>query len=134
MVDRHGGETRRAQRVRRRMALLMLVAILPSLTFLGHVSFHIDLPGTALYVGLPSPAGGHHEGDGEPAEHERHCHAGVASCSEVPFAGASAFLLLQESASMLGAAALLVLVVAVMRQPAGVPWRAPLAPPPRFAA
>ena len=35
--------------------------------------------------------------------HERHCHAGVASCSDIPFTGASPFALLSDSLAYLGA-------------------------------
>lgn len=137
-MDVYGGGTRRALRQHRRLALLLLVAFLPSVTFLGHINVHIEVPGTGLYVGLPAPAthehgahAGHHD---DRAEHERHCHADFASCSDVPFTGASAFLLLEEAARMLGLAGLMVLVFAAARRPGTSAGIAPLLPPPRFAA
>lgn len=83
--------------------------MLPTLTFLGHWSLHVDVPGTNLYV-LIVPGGddqadvhaaGHPDDDGH--SHERHCHAGVASCSDIPFTGASPFALLSDSLAYLGA-------------------------------
>jgi len=86
----------------------LLLALLPALTFLGHWSLHVDVPGTNLYVvvvpGEPAQA---HTHDGKQQDsgqsHERHCHAGVASCSDIPFTGASPFALLSDSVAYLGA-------------------------------
>lgn len=105
-----------SQRLRWRSTLL-LVAILPALTFFGHwptMTFHI--PGAALDLTVPfvseetahsvagDTTGGPTAGSGsEGHEHAQHCHADAASCTDVPFTGASAFGLLNDTMALLGA-------------------------------
>jgi hypothetical protein len=110
--------------------------MLPTLTFLGHWSFHIDVPGTNLYVlivpGEQAPAVTHdsqQQGDGQ--SHERHCHAGVASCSDIPFTGASPFALLSDSLAYLGASAALTAVALAFWRPGAVASVGPELQPPR---
>jgi hypothetical protein len=92
--------------------IVLLVAILPSLTFLGHWSLNLDIPGTDLYLTLI--AASHHDdehaGHEDEQAHTNHCHANAASCTDVPFTGASPFALLHDSIAHLGAAALLVVL------------------------
>lgn len=90
--------------------LALLVAILPSLTFLGHWSLKIDVPRTDLYLTLiaPSHHDDEHAGNDDQQAHTNHCHANAASCTDVPFTGASPFALLGDSIAYLGAATLLV--------------------------
>src|SRR5690349_1959802 len=42
---------------------LLFATLLPTLTFFGHWSLRIDIPGTQLYVGFPES---HHHDDGAP--------------------------------------------------------------------
>lgn len=119
-------------RLGQRLSWLLLLAMLPSWTLLGHVHLEFAVPGTALHVGLPGGHdGGGHGPDGE--DHERHCHAAVASCSEVPFTGASAFLLMAEAAALVGMAGVRVLSGARPGGPLHGVAVAPDSPPPRLA-
>ncbi len=92
----------------RRRSLVLLVALLPTLTFFGHwPAIQFTVPGTDLQIGLPGE--GHDDGAGESSsghDHTRHCHADLTSCSDVPFTGASAFALLIDTVAFLSAAAL----------------------------
>ncbi len=119
----------------------LLLALLPTLTFLGHWSLHVDVPGTNLYVllipGEPSEAHTHDGAQQDSAQsHERHCHAGVASCSDIPFTGASPFALLNDSLAYLGAfGALTVLAVLFWRPRSSASVGPDLRPPkPLFAS
>lgn len=117
--------------------MILLIALLPTLTFLGHWSLQIDVPGTNLYVVLipGEPEHSHAADSQEPedeASHSQHCHTNAGSCSDVPFTGVSPFALLSESVAHLGeGGALIALVLALWR-----PWRslaiAPEEMPPRL--
>jgi hypothetical protein len=126
---------RAAQRVFRARGLqvLLLIAILPSMTFLGHWGLQFDIPGSRFYVVL-MPAPQEHEHDpGEESKHEQHCHANAASCTDVPFTGASPFALLQSSVEHLGAMALLIAFsVAVWRPGRSLTIGPELQPPQRM--
>ena len=102
--------------------IALLVAILPSLTFLGHWSLNLDIPGTDLYLTLIAASDHHdeHAGHDDPQAHTNHCHANAASCTDVPFTGASPFAFLHDSIAYLGAGALLV----VLTLRAWRPWSA----------
>ncbi len=119
-----------SERLRWRSKLL-LVAILPALTFFGHwpvITLHV--PGAALDLTVPfvseetahsasgDTTGGPTAGSSSDAhEHAQHCHADAASCTDVPFTGASAFGLLNDTMAFLGAGALLMLMIATAWRP-----------------
>jgi len=109
----------------------LLIAILPALTFFGHwpvITIHV--PGAALDLTVPfvSEESAHEQAAGTAAgagagsssdahEHAQHCHADAGSCTDVPFTGASAFGLLDDTVAFLGAGALLTLIVATAWRP-----------------
>lgn len=102
-------------------AWALLIAFLPTLSFLGHWSLHVDIPGTNEYLvivpGAPTASGTHsHDGSTETGDHGRHCHAAVASCSDIPLTGISAFALLNDSLAYLGAAGALIALAATAWQ------------------
>lgn len=109
--------------------LLLLVAILPSLTFLGHWALQFDIPGTNSYV-VVVPGETHEDAHTEHT-HEQHCHAGVATCTDVPFTGASPFALMHDSVIYLGASALLIVLGLNTWRPRQSTTIAPLLEPPR---
>jgi len=121
-------------------AWLLLLAILPTLTFLGHwPGLSVGIPGTDLFLGVPGQAQAHDEGTSESPGHDadghaQHCHSGVATCSDVPFTGASAFALLQEAVAAIGAAGLLTLLVVAVWAPDRLRLPLPETPPPRLWA
>lgn len=121
-------------------AWALLVAFLPTLTFLGHWTLHIDIPGTNEYLlvvpGEPEHTGNHTNShtDGHSSQtetHEQHCHAGVATCSDIPLTGISAFALLNESIAYLGAAGALVALALVAWRPRALNSIDPDLQPPR---
>ena len=116
------------------MAWLLLLGFLPSITFMGHwPALHVDIPGTGLYVGLPAPAKPAHA-DETGQSHENHCHESVASCSDQPITGISAFALLNETVVFLGVSAMLVAMVALTWQPRRAVSLIPELQPPRLSS
>ncbi|MGH2633201.1 MAG: hypothetical protein ACRDG3_07310 [Tepidiformaceae bacterium] len=85
---------------------LLLIAILPSWTFLGHFSLALDIPFTNQYLVLV-PAAPHNDRSNVQV-HENHCHANASTCTDIPFTGASPFLLARRSVAYFGAAAVFV--------------------------
>ena len=120
----------------RRFSLLLLVALLPSMTFLGHWQVELPLPNTDSHIALPRAPQAHEHGSpgGHEDDHSQHCHADADSCSDVPYTGASAFALLNDTVAMLGAAGALVALAAFAWRPHGAAPHFPDSPPPRIAA
>ncbi len=115
--------------------LVLLLGILPSLTFLGHWGLQFDLPGTNLYVVLV-PAANHDEPahiDTKQAhrQHQDHCHANAASCTDVPLIGASPFALMQDSVAYLGASGVMIAVALAIWRPRPAIIIGPELQPPR---
>lgn len=136
---------------RRQRGWVLLIAILPTLTFLGHwPRIEIPLPGTGAHVVLPFLQGDHVaidqadtvlHNDGptaRPHEHEedhgRHCHANAASCSDVPFTGASAFAMMHAAAASIGAESPATAIATTWWQPHGAFAVDPEIQPPRAAS
>ena len=98
------------ERRRRWWSALLLVALLPSALFLGHWGLVATVPILDAQIVLVPAEAGHHDhpsgdhGQEDSAAHSRHCHGGVATCSDVPYAGASGFALLSKSVALLGSA------------------------------
>ncbi|MCO5202116.1 MAG: hypothetical protein M9925_10485 [Chloroflexi bacterium] len=96
---------------RRRASWILVLALLPTLTFFGHWPEQISLPGTGYYLAIPgsSPVapdgtanGGH--------DHSSHCHADAATCSDVPATAGVSFAILNETVALFGAGGLFVLL------------------------
>ena len=115
---------------------LLLVALLPTLTFLGHwPALTLAVPGTESVLAIPlfghdgnsfAPA----SGEDDEHEHEQHCHANAASCTDVPYTGASAFALMALAVATLALAASHIRMYAALRQiPAGLALPPELQPP-----
>ena len=103
------------ERARQRASALLFFALLPSLLFLGHWGLSLSLPLLDVeLVLLPGdghihesaevPGHAHENGSDEADAHARHCHGGAATCSDVPYAGASGFALVAETVALLGGA------------------------------
>ncbi len=123
--------------MQRRLALVLLFALLPTLSYFGHwpeVSFAI--PGSSLVLGLPGSAAHTHAADpGSGAGgHTSHCHSEAASCSDAPFTGVSAFAMLNETVAFLGAAGLLTLLALCWWRPVSSQPLSPELRPPRALA
>ncbi|MEO6042736.1 MAG: hypothetical protein ABIQ47_02285 [Tepidiformaceae bacterium] len=83
---------------RRPTTAVLLLALLPSLLFLGHWQLELAVPLLASHI-LLVPG----EGAALESAHARHCHGGAATCSDVPYAGGSGFALLSEAVAQLTA-------------------------------
>ena len=95
---------------RRPTTAVLLLALLPSLLFLGHWQLELAVPLLASHILLVPGEGAALESAPEPAPesgksaaHARHCHGGAATCSDVPYAGGSGFALLSEAVAQLAA-------------------------------
>lgn len=105
---------------------------MPSLTFLGHWTLRLPIPGTGFYVGLPATAAAN--SNATAGDHAGHCHSESESCSNTPLAGASAIAILSQAVTLLGASAALVALAALTWRPDRVLTLAPELRPPRIAA
>src|SRR5690348_7164538 len=85
--------------------LLLLLSLAPSFTFLGHWRLQLDIPATTHYLLLVP--GEPHDDHHAVGQHENHCHVNAATCTDIPFMGASPFALLHASLAYLGVTALL---------------------------
>ncbi len=114
------------------MALWLLIALLPMVSFVGHWPTHIDIPGTDLYVTIPfaGPVDGAEAGE---HSHGGHCHEDAAGCSKTPSPAGVGFALMNESIMALGAAALLIAVAARTRGFRPDRDVLPETPPPRWS-
>ncbi|MGE0600899.1 MAG: hypothetical protein AB7J35_16730 [Dehalococcoidia bacterium] len=86
-----------ARRFTAHLPWVLLVALFPMLTFMGHWPTTLPIPHTNYYVSVPLAGAGHadeHTPE-QAAEHARHCHGGVASCGDAP-AGAGVSLSLYQ--------------------------------------
>jgi len=126
-------------RTRRRASWVLLAALLPMLTFMGHWPASLPIPGTDLYVSVPfagaEQAHSHEAGAGagagaDEASHEQHCHAGAAGCSDIPAAAGVSFgLMNQPVAFVIGG--LLLLMGVRWWQPRASTTISPVLQPPR---
>lgn len=96
---------------RRRASWILILALLPTLTFLGHWPGQISIPGTDYYLAIPGSASAP-SGDTSTSAHDhtRHCHADAASCSDVPAAAGVSFALMNETLALIVAGGLFVLL------------------------
>jgi len=113
-------------------AWALLVALIPSLAFFGHWTPRLPIPGTSLYVGLPVSTVHDHGQAG--SDHESHCHTDSSACSDVPFTGVSAFALLSQTVTLLGAAATMVALSTIAWRPGRIQTLSPEPRPPRRPA
>lgn len=118
------------------MAKLLVVSLLPMLTFFGHWEPRIDIPFTNYYWGLPDfahegNAGAAHEHDHD-HDHDGHCHGDSASCASKPVTSGIGFALLRDSLLLLGAAAIATRVAATWWKPAHWTSVRPELQPPRL--
>jgi hypothetical protein len=113
------------------------------LTFMGHwPRVVIPLPGDAYlavpFTGSPGHDGHHHSHgspEGDAAEHERHCHAAAATCSNFQTSASAPVAVVRDTLAFLGAnAPLLPAAVAgegVYLPPALARWPSPEPSPER---
>ncbi|MCC7366020.1 MAG: hypothetical protein IT303_16770 [Dehalococcoidia bacterium] len=106
--------------LRRALPLVLLAALLPMLSYAGHWELHLRLPGFEA----TTPAAhthDHHAADATHSDdadrHAEHCHGGPASCSDVPFAGSSAFALAGQALAVLGSEGQLLALAALTWAP-----------------
>jgi len=143
-LDAPGSARRRAAARLQLQSKFLLLAILPALMFFGHwPEITVHVPGSSLDLTVPfasedaahQPAGavtGPTAGSsGDAHEHAQHCHADAASCTDAPFTGASAFGLLNDTLLLLGAGALMTLVIASAWRPGREAQIGPDLRPPR---
>lgn len=121
-------------RISQRVSILLLLSLLPMLTFMGHWPSAVDIPGTNQYLSIPLAGHqAHDDGHGEEHSHTQHCHGNSASCSDVPvFAGVS-FALMAEALALSVAAGLVWAVAIRWWQPRRSNSLVPELQPPKLA-
>ena len=107
------------------MRWLLVCGLLPSLSFFGHWTIHVDIPGTDMYVGLPAPS------EAEGHDHIQHCHADAASCSDTPLTTTASVATLAEVVSSAGADSPLIGLEAPGATGTPQAQVGPVSPPPR---
>ena len=113
---------------------LLLIAILPSWTFLGHFHVAIDIPFTNQYLVLVPAAPHDDSASANVQTHENHCHANASTCTDIPFTGASPFLLARQSVAYFGAAAVFVAISLSWWRPTALNNVGPDLQPPKHSA
>ena len=116
--------TRTERRATTLMVLVLIAALLPSLTYLGH--WEQLAPPDAVTVHLP-----HHQPSESDGNHANHCHEGAAGCAEQPVPSSADLLLAGIEISRFDPPTVATPPVQE-RAPAGLQL-APLTPPPRAA-
>jgi len=117
---------------------VLVLALLPMLTFMGHWPATVSIPGTSLYVSIPlagaEPHATHNDGGGEGThDHSQHCHGDSASCSDVPALAGVSFALLGEAVALGAAGGMLLLAIGRLWRPSTANALAPGRRPPRIA-
>ena len=72
---------------------MLLAALIPAISFMGHWPLRVSIPGTEYVVGLP--AASHLHGDTGTEDHSRHCHTSVATCSDTRVVADSSVAMLE---------------------------------------
>jgi hypothetical protein len=133
--------TPRSSRVRH---LILIVALLPMLTYLGHwPAIEFPIPGTGAYWQLPFSEGwgtGHGE-DGhsrshrstgsDDGNHAQHCHTDMGSCLHATIGAIAAAAILLASLAFIGQASRFVAWEMRAATPVKDWLSAPLTPPPQ---
>lgn len=121
---------------------MLVVALLPMLTFFGHwPAIEAAIPGTSYVARVPltGPTYGsgqasthiHTGEESAPHDHSQHCHADVEGCSDTPVPGLSTVTMLQQELSYLGAATVACARCMAPASPLRPVTLVPLDPPPR---
>ncbi len=80
----------------RRLALVLLVALLPTVSYFGHwPALTLPIPGTAYVLTLPFSGE-----DAAPGDHAAHCHGESAGCTSGAGAGTIALALLAAAIAL----------------------------------
>lgn len=99
-VAPHPTDSLRSVPCTRRTSWLLALSLLPMLTFLGHWTVDLPIPGTDFHVALPLVAHHPHTDHEAHGGHDQHCHGDSASCSNTP-AGPVSVAMLGEYAALL---------------------------------
>lgn len=109
---------------------MLLVALAPSILYVGHWEPRFDIPFTSYYWGIPEDWGGHGENE-DTSSHADHCH-GDSSCAGKPVSAGATVALLREHVAYLGTFGLLAIVVGAWWSPRQRLTAGPETPPPRL--
>ncbi|MDZ7729705.1 MAG: hypothetical protein U5Q44_16735 [Dehalococcoidia bacterium] len=113
-------------------AVVLLFALAPSVTYVGHWPLRVDIPFTNYYWGFPEAWGSHTHSSHGGEDHGSHCH-GESSCTTKPVTSGAGFALVAETLLLLGAGALLLRLQTRERRLHAAGDPAPEPPPPRPA-
>lgn len=117
----------------RRLSWVLMAALLPMLTFMGHWPAELHIPGTGIYLGIAAGGAHNHEHDGGGEGHSQHCHGDSAGCSEAPATAGVSFGLMNDAVALAMAGGLLLLVATHVRTGLSQNVLAPDLRPPRRA-
>jgi hypothetical protein len=122
----------RQARARRRSSWVLLLALLPLLTFMGHWPASVPIPGTDSYLSIPLAGAETHDEENETHNHSQHCHAGAASCSDAPAAAGVTIAFGANGFAIATASGLLLLALSLSWRPASIRSLLPDPRPPKF--
>lgn len=126
-MDAPKGSPARPQRA----SWVLLLALMPMLTFMGHWPSSLPIPGTGLYVTVPLAGPAPNAGSEEHHDHSKHCHGEAASCADAPVAAGVGLALMNTLVSIPPATGLLFITVLVAALPLRSNTLAPEPRPPR---
>lgn len=128
------GRTLTTSRTRRRISILLLLSLVPMLTFMGHWPGSVPIPGTDQYLSIPLAGHQTHDDSHEDSHaHEQHCHGNSSSCSDVPAMAGVSFALMNEMLALTVSAGLLWAIALQWWRPRGSNSLLPELLPPRLA-
>ncbi len=115
------------------LSWVMLLALVPMLSFMGHWPTSVPIPGTELYLSVPLAGAEHHDDHSAASEdeHAQHCHGGAASCSDVPAAAGVSMAALAGGSGFVIVSNVLIALLAAAWRPRNTNSLTPGLRPPR---
>jgi hypothetical protein len=112
---------------------LLLVALAPMLTFMGHWPHSLPIPGTEMFVTVPFAGQPVELDEGGEHSHGQHCHGDSEGCSDAPAAAGVGLALLSTPLLPAGATGMFIALVLLWWRPRNLITVGPELEPPRRA-
>lgn len=115
----------------KRRSWLLLLALAPILTFMGHWPTSLPIPGTDMFVSVPMAGQAADPEKGSEHSHGRHCHSDSKGCGDAPAAAGAGLALLSTPMLQFGATGMFLVVALLWWRPKSSAANGPELQPPR---